>query len=295
MVLVSVTRVQLDGQQTRFQHHHLPQSMEFEAKSELVLVDDTKGGLVSHDAQFEERRLAGAAAAAKKDSRSLYEQIAEQRSAAEELKKAGASQAFKPRGLDEEEADFLDQQLETSRRREESNATQEEIDRRAFELAVAMRQAAAKGPVKRAAPAAVYKVGAAAGGAVPGAAVGSVLVAGGGGAGRGVTAASASPAPAVPGLAGQKRGRAEVASGGATDGAGGTPSHAGGDSSVGISAAGAAASSALSGPPSQVPGRVSQVAPTGGVAAPDLSRAPNAQTAPPRAGLVAYDSDEDDA
>lgn len=124
--------------------------MEFEARSELVLNDDSTGGLVTRDAQFEERRLEGASAGPKKDSRSLYEQIAEQRSAAEELKKAGASQAFKPRGLDEEEAEFLEQQEDNRRRREEMTATQEELDRRSFELAVAMRQAAARAPAKRA-------------------------------------------------------------------------------------------------------------------------------------------------
>ena len=123
--------------------------MEFEARSELVLNDDSTGGLVTRDAQFEERRLEGASAGPKKDSRSLYEQIAEQRSAAEELKKAGASQAFKPRGLDEEEAEFLEQQEDNRRLREESTATQEELDRRSFELAVAMRQAAARAPAKR--------------------------------------------------------------------------------------------------------------------------------------------------
>ena len=121
--------------------------MEFEATSELLLDNESsKGGLVEHDAQFVERRI-GNKSVAKKDSRSLYEQIAEQRSAAEELKKASESKAFKPRGLDEEEADFLGQQEESRRGKEEETANQEELDRRAFELAVSKRQAAAaRGP-----------------------------------------------------------------------------------------------------------------------------------------------------
>lgn len=129
--------------------------MEFEARAELVAVDDMKGGLVEHDAVLEERRIDGGKetrGGAVKDTRSLYEQIAAARQAAEDLKKQGDSQAFKPRGLDEEEAEFLAQQLDTEYRKASAVASQEAIDKRAFELALSTRLATPAAPASTTTP-----------------------------------------------------------------------------------------------------------------------------------------------
>lgn len=82
--------------------------------------------------------------AARKEYKSLYEQLKAKQDALDEANKEAKKSSERPRGLDEEDVAFLEDAREEKRQRELAVIEQEQFDRQYFELAVKERAAAAE-------------------------------------------------------------------------------------------------------------------------------------------------------